>query len=372
MKTRDLLLDNLKALLIFLVVIGHLCDTSLGFIQDRSYEIAEASMAASGELDEAEAEIEDSVLLEIQGNAGRLCRSMFCAIYAFHMPLFVFLAGCTSKKIAGDRKRTISRCFSFFFLYIMMKFVNIAVQAAFGKTVSFSLLSESGVPWYALAMCFFYLIAYLTREFNQTLVLVLSLMIALLCGYDTSIGDYLVLSRVLVFYPFFLAGLLCNWDALKKTLRKPWVRWLSLLFLVVFLLFCWFQTDLIYTMRPLFTGRNSYKSLHEYQQYGFWLRLLCYLLSTAVSAAVIAVVPNRPFKVSVIGSRTLQIYFWHRSIIYVMSYAGVYQFLEALLGAGRARVSIVWMAFSFVLVWLLSFEPIQKPFQLLFRSSLRE
>ena len=82
--------------------------------------------------------------------------------------------------------------------------------------------------------------------------------------------------------------------------------------------------------------------------------------------------PNRSFKFSVVGSRSLQIYFWHRPIIYMMSYAGVYQLLEDLLGAGRARVSIVWMASSFVIVWLLSFKPIQKPFQLLFRSSLND
>lgn len=366
MKTRDLLLDNLKALLIFLVVFGHLCDTSLGFIQDGAYETATASFTAS------DVEIEDSVLLELQGNAGHLCRSVFCAIYSFHMPLFLFLAGCTSKNFIKDRKRVLSRCFSFLFLYIALKFVIAAVKAAFGNTVSFALLSESGVPWYALAMCLFYLIAYLTRELNQPLVLALFLITALLCGYDASIGDFLILSRVLVFYPFFLAGLLCNWESLKKALQQRWVRWLSLLFLIGFLLFCWFQIDIIYVMRPLFTGRNSYKSLDDYQQYGFWLRLLSYLISTAVSLAVISVVPNRSFKFSVVGSRSLQIYFWHRPIIYMMSYAGVYQLLEDLLGAGRARVSIVWMASSFVIVWLLSFKPIQKPFQLLFRSSLND
>lgn len=55
-----------------------------------------------------------------------------------------------------------------------------------------------------------------------------------------------------------------------------------------------------------------------------WCRLFSYFFSAMVSAGILCLIPDRPHPfVEKIGRSTLQIYFWHRLILYCMVYGGV-------------------------------------------------
>lgn len=202
---------------------------------------------------------------------------------------------------------------------------------------------------------------------NRTCVFLLSVILALLCGYNTEIGDFLILSRSIVFFPFFLAGWYIG-DAEKVSCftSKLWVRVLGAYILLLMFLICFRSIDAIYFMRPVFTGRNSYKVLKDSFYADAAYRLLAYGISTAMSIGVMAFTPRQKIKfLDKIGQRTLQIYFWHRPLLYILVYSGVFKSLEKFAGWWGGR--IIWLLLGICLTIILSLDFLGKPFECLYR-----
>ena len=153
--------DNLKFLLIAFVVIGHFTEAHL-------------------EVD--------------------FYKSVFLFIYSFHMPLFIFISG-----LFHNNEKVVKNISKYLALYIIMKIAYFLIKLIFHQKASFSLLEESGIPWFMFALAMFSLLTYLFRTINSKFLLIMAIVIACFAGYDTTIGDQFVLSRIIVFYPFYLA-----------------------------------------------------------------------------------------------------------------------------------------------------------------------
>lgn len=327
---RNIYLDNLKAVLTILVVLGHFIEVCL--------------------------------------KGSNISKSLFLFIYSFHMPLFLFCAGLTCKDIINQKDKTISRTIFFFCLYVAYKGIIFLIKAIFTDKVTFSLLSESGVPWYLFTVATYYWIAYLLGNLHKWKAIAgLSLFTAIVCGYDTSIGDFLILSRSIVFFPFFATGLwIEDINKIQRYLDKIWIKLLSTYFVLMVLLLCIAYIDEIYFMRPIFTGRNSYKVLGELFIIGPIYRIGAYIVSITLSIAVMALVPRQKICVGEAsldkaGQRTLQIYFWHRPILYIFSYCGIFKVLENNLGWRWGR--ICWLIFGLCLTFVLALKVWGKPFE---------
>lgn len=359
---RSAYIDNVKAVLIFSVIVGHLIETSLTGEMDAASVIVTGNSFA-----DVKGIVDESALAEIMGNAGHLCKSAFCFIYSFHMPAFVFISGCLSEKVLQNKERTFAKAYYYYALYILMDMLCKIVRFGFGEELSYSLFSEGSVPWYVFALANFYLITYILRKFDRSFLLIFSILLSLFVGYDDSIGDFFALSRTIVFYPFFLLGTMVNIEQLKKKLYSQPVRIASILYLIIYVLLCWFKVDLVYVLRPLFTARNSFSALDELSVYGGLLRLLAYCVSIASMASVLSLIPDRRCVLSKMGMRTLPIYFFHRPIIYMLTGSGVYLGLQKYLGVGRMRTCIVWLSLSIPIFYVLSLGIFEKPFNLLSR-----
>ena len=182
-KTRSSYIDNLKTVLIFSVVIGHF----------------------------AEAALEQSDVF----------KSLFIWLYFFHMPLFIFVSGYLSKRLIHNKERVLQKSFEYFTLYIIMKVsLSIIKSICTGDKVDFSLFSETSVPWYLFAMILMYITSYALRNYNQKIVFILFVVLAVVVGYDKEVRDFFVLSRFIVFYPFFIIGLNCQENTLEKLKSK--------------------------------------------------------------------------------------------------------------------------------------------------------
>ena len=327
--SRNIYIDSLKGILILLVVLGHFVEQVLG------------------------------------GSA--LSKSIFLFIYAFHMPLFIFLNGILFRHMAFDNKKITWRVVYFFSLYIALKGVLYFVKLFIGENPTFHLLSESGVPWYLFTLTLYYLIGYYFRNVDKTYLLVSSILLALLCGYDPDINDFLVLSRTIVFFPFFLAGWMSDINTISSFTRKPWIRFISLLLLLSIFCIVTYRIESAYILRPLFTGRNSYKikALGEYAKYGLFLRILTYTISIVLSFTLLSLTPRTAFRgiFSRLGRHSLSIYFLHRPVLYLLTGYGVFDTIEDILGHRYGR--IVWIFLSFCLTYLLSLDIFNKPFEAL-------
>lgn len=309
--------DVLKGIAIFLVVIGHLAD--LGTVEFR------------------------------------LFRCVFSFVYAFHMPLFVFLAGLFD----GPGKRPLSeRIPAYLALYVALQIAFLGYNWLAGKPMGFSLLWVGPLPWFMLAMPQWMAIAHYSRNAHPVLVLALSVGLSLCAGYDPDINHYFSFSRVVVWAPFYLAGYRTSPRRLLGFCKEGKGRFLAvpaLLFLLAFAAVCVLRTDDVYAHREAFVGRFPYSDV-RIEGYGASDRLGYYLLSSLLVASVVLAFVHLPSRfLAWAGRRTLPIYCFHDLLVFALGDFGVYALLVGIPYGG-----VVLLLLSVPLVALCASPPFER------------
>lgn len=160
--------DNLKALLIFCVVAGHLMEVC---------------------------------------TTGKTQLPAYLVIYSFHMPLFLLVSGFFGKFHLQKLWELFGLYAIFQILYLFI--VHVLLRGIPIGKVSFSLTTPYWLLWYLLAMIYYTcLIPLLSRVKGgwQAMVLLLCFAMGIAAGFCPSIKYYLSLSRFFCFLPFFVGG----------------------------------------------------------------------------------------------------------------------------------------------------------------------
>ena len=118
---------------------------------------------------------------------------LYRAIYAFHMPAFAMLSGLFS---GNKRTAMVQRLLLW---YTAMQTVAVVL----GKT---SILTPYWHLWYLLSDVFWILMSQWSERFDSRLVLCAAIFFGCLVGYIPYIGRVLSLSRSVVFFPYYLYG----------------------------------------------------------------------------------------------------------------------------------------------------------------------
>ena len=318
-KKRIAFFDNCKFFLILLVVVGHFIDQNTA--------------------------------------SSPIYRGLFLCIYTFHMPAFFFMSGLFDQRKTPFSKR-LNKAIYYFSLYIVLKIVITLVQAAFTGRFKFTLLTEVGIPWFCLVLGVFTLITGLLDKanVNLTTAFVISVLLACFAGFDQSLGDYLALSRTIIYYPVYLFGVIVEKEKLLGLLSKKWLRVCGLAVLIAYLVICLMMTEQLYPLRQVFTGRNPFAA--SYRSYGPLVRLGCYGLTGVIGLAFMLIVPQRSLgKITDFGQRTMQVYFWHRPVLYVMVYLHLNDSVLSLGAAGKA----IWIILAVILTLILSLSVFSFP-----------
>lgn len=156
--------DNAKGLLIFLVVLGHF-------------------------------------LFPFRNHG--LIKIISDIIYVFHMPAFIFIAGFFSKKVTD---RSLSQA-KILFAYIIFNFLMMIYTVSlldFRSTV----LIPYYTYWFLLAIWVWRILTPLISKLPESLLL--AFVVSIVVGFFTEIGNQLALSRIIGFFPYFLAGYLLH------------------------------------------------------------------------------------------------------------------------------------------------------------------
>lgn len=314
-KKRICLYDNLKFLLIILVAVGHFADRHT---------------ADFGSF-----------------------RGLFLFIYAFHMPLFLFVSGQFHKN-----KDIIRKVVSYTFVGILLKVVlSLMPFILYGTAPKFTLLSDSGLPWFMFVLAIYQVLSYVLRDVDKRLVIVIFVILACFAGYDRTVGDKLWLSRTIVFYPFYVLGEALPKEKVVEFTRKKWVRASAVAVLAGWGVAAFAFLQQTYCLRKLFTGRNSFYFNETFSKWGFAFRLLCYLITFLTSAAVIAIVSDKKIPViTTFGSRSIQVYFWHRAVMMIMIKTGLDKII-----CTSAPMGILWLLCAVAVVFILSLKPFGFP-----------
>ena len=278
MKQRFPKWDNLKCVLIVLVVLGHCIET---FIDD-----------------------------------SWLFKRMWSMIYVFHMPLFAFVSGLFAKNTIADKLKLKKNICFYLKAYFIYKILLMFVRLVFSGEGKFNLFYEKSIPWYMLAMALFLVITYLVRKVRPSYVLFVSVLLACAIGFDNTIGDFLTLTRVINFYPFFIVGYYAKSD-MKIFESSRTKRILSVIVLIGFIAVSWVYISKLYNLRPMLTGRNPYSSFCRVEN-GILYRIAYYVVASIISLAIIYLMPNKISSFTFLGKKSLQIYIWHGVVLNIL------------------------------------------------------
>lgn len=310
LKERIYLFDNIKLLAIILVVIGHAID----FIARQD------------------------------GN--HLEKSLFLIIYSVHMPLFIFISGLFTKPMDKETKFPKQKVISYVLIGIAIRIMMALLSIILNEDFKYSVLDMyDSFAWFMWAMAVFISIVWLFREYNTKIFLLISLVIGCMSGFDKNLGDKLVLMRIVVFLPFFIIGYMIKPEQILRLISKKWLKIISALFVVGILLLFIFYTDTYKLFRSMFTGRNNFSYLGEYYNFGFIVRGVTYAVSALFGFSLLCLVPNKNLGfLSGVGTKTLQIYFWHKAFLFVLEHFDVYNRISGLTGETLATLIYILIA----------------------------
>lgn len=269
---RNYLLDNLKGLLIFLVVFGH--------------------------------------SLELYKNEDILVNIIYTFIYLFHMPVFVFVSGYFSKNL--DRCR--STAFKTFLIpFVIFNTLWNGLAAIFMGPAAFSFVTPGWALWYLMSM-------FLWRILIKDLVKIkyifpLSILMGLSAGIFSDFDALLSLSRTLVFLPFFLAGYYTSEHGLA-ILKKP-SRLYSFCITVIAVIFAVFIAKTNIIPVEFLYGSSPFKTYTVPIWIGMASRALLYVIGFSFVFGLINVMKQTPTFFSKIGSNTFSIYILHTYLLIV-------------------------------------------------------
>ncbi len=270
------LVDNIKALLIFLVVFNHII----------AFQVVKDDLAV---------------------------RHVWYAITIFHMPAFVFVSGYLSKKPQSAMKNVKNLLIPYILGYSLTWYAYIWC----GNSMDYEILRPSGsAMWYLLALFMYRLTIEALGKIRFAVPI--SMVVALWAGTRPEFTTYLSSSRIVVFFPFFVAGYL--WDKkYTEAVRRFKGKWVLIPISLV-LLFA-VPHYMISSGMPvdIFRGNHSYILCGLTNEVGMVLRLLMYLISFVLILTLFALLPDCNLPLTFFGRNTMGVYFFHYPIMIVMS-----------------------------------------------------
>lgn len=298
--------DNIKALLIFLVVFGHLIEP----------------------------------LRDIQ-----IFKILYFIIYSFHMPLFIFLAGYFAKPTTKGLKKT----FLLFLKYEIIYALSYALLfGGSGSTLTpLGLLGTIGyilqpiwVLWFLLSLISWrlLLIAYEKHPF------VIVIIVGAIIGFNFIPFNFRILSigRTLSFFPYFLLGYLAkkhNYDFQKIKLNRTFIVYFCTLLLIFWTLYSASISDeLLYGATSLNGYGDSLINLSIF-------KLNTYLVAVSAGVLIFNIVPKRELWISQVGEKTLPIFLWHPIIIWLLTRISFFDQLRLISSIGSIIILILLASF---------------------------
>lgn len=260
---RDYLFDNLKALLIFLVVLGHM-------IEPHRYKY-------------------------------EVFKFIYISIYAFHMPLFIFISGYFSKNLEKTRENAFKKCIIPYLIWNSLYVILVS------KTFKIMIFQPSWIYWFLLSLFLwkFFLGEVVKSKYGLLVTVILSLYV----GLFPEVNRFLSLSRTIVFFPYFILGYYfkeSHLSIIKKIPKLVSIIGVAILLYVTYALFTKFNIS-----EGFLYGADAYSTLGKSNMEGIAIRSFIYIITTGISIFIISAMTNKKMLISTIGKNTLLIYVLH-------------------------------------------------------------
>lgn len=276
-------------------------------------------------------------VLEPNGHDYAWENALYEWLQIFNMPLFIFIQGYFASHIKNDDIRLVKRTCFFVILFIICKVAYYGsyyiIHGKFQPWLLSGFWNEGSDPWFGLASAFFTVSIFFIRNLSAKILIPLSIISALLCGFDVSFDTHFSLMRIINFYPYFLLGFYADHSFLEKKLEKAQKKYifvgiacLILIFTVFYEVFCRYP-NWIFPCKQIFWASSNYVQMSATisSKFSFCLLRMLWLLSCYTGGGIILhlvhLIPPtflKPF--NCFGRKTLAIYFLHHPFIYALNY----------------------------------------------------
>ncbi|MEF9990608.1 MAG: acyltransferase family protein [Romboutsia sp.] len=274
-KEKNYFIDNLKVLLIFLVVFGHLIERYI--------------------------------------DTNNTLMGIYMFIYTFHMPLFIFISGFLSKNV-NKSKKVFFR--SLLLPYIVLNIIWSILAYLYTKDTIIPILYPGWTLWFLLSL-FFWRIS-LKYLIKIKFILPISFILGVLAGFIPN-GSILSISRTFVFLPFFLLGYYADINKLKDILDRGNIK-LSIIGVIFFVLCILTLAENNVIDYKFLYGSYSYSELGLSVLQGILYRIILYISSILLSVFICQATTTKKNYFTHMGKSTMYVYTFHIYIVLLVFY----------------------------------------------------
>ena len=276
MNERDYRFDNIKGIMIILVVFCHLIE---------KFQIGYLGIG--------------------------LTKHIYYAVYSFHMPVFVFISGYfAGKNRDGQLSKNLKR---YLIPYVVINTVYDVMDSVSKKSLSFDPFYPHWILWFLLSLFFWQTFADYAK--NLRVPVVLTVLIALVAGVFGEIGRFLSLSRTICFFPFFIAGYCLRTKQSVFELKTQMRPILCALFVLAQTVVAVMASKSV--IIDTFYLAESYRSIGQIPLPGALFRFGVYAFGFIGIMFFLSVMPNTKTILSIIGRYSITIYIAHQFIIVI-------------------------------------------------------
>lgn len=278
-KDRDYLFDNLKATLIFSVVIAHYFRVSGSF-----------AVPTFGGI-------------------------VYMISFSYIMQGFLFVSGYFSRNLDKCRRTSFQ---NFLFPYLVLMPVMFCIRYLLFGHAHLDFTLPTMALWYLLTL---FVYRFLMKDLVRIkYILPISIVVSLTAGFISSLDSTLSLGRTFSFLPFFLLGYYFKEDWIEKLRKIP--KALAILLLAALIgLTAYSALHRIIPLSALYM-KSSYASTGLTGGQGVAVRIVISLLSIAWIFVFINLLPRGRTFLSLIGQNTMEVYVLHIAIRYVVKRFG--------------------------------------------------
>ncbi len=339
--SRDPWLDNAKAGLIVLVVIGHMVSTPGLYYPTFEW--------------------------------------MYDFINFFHMPAFLMISGylMRGRIKRRDTEKTINNNLipyltSDLFLYIIFIFFDRGMEAATAESLKdgFSFAEPVYQMWFLLALVVYYFIAIAIKPDKKPALKLAAFFVVAVLLVFFKVTPFLRLTKILALFPYFLIGYLITPKTMDKIKNS---KILSILGIIAFglLALAVINFNGQYSKEVFFMSRPFDKYPLEFS--GYWpvmARIVYMPLAAIISVLYLSLVPKKRYFFTKYGERSMYIYVLHAIpvIIFRLCNYETSMYVECF---GPAWIKALYLAFCIMLVVVCSSDQAVKVFKPILEPNVR-
>lgn len=285
--------NNVKALLIFFVCLGHF-------------------------------------LIPGKEEYGDIANTIYYFIYMFHMPAFVFVSGFFSKRFVNksDYEKT-QKLVGYILLYALFELSLIIISALFtGNFDLRAIMYTESAPWYLLSMAFWMVMVLCVGIFKPAVAITISIAVSILLGFFDNVPNIFSLVRTISFFPFFLLGYYVDSNIISRIKTKPMVL-ISACGVIFSIIVVYKNLGFVRNYQSILYATSSYNVLDVNEVLAAVMKFGWYAVAVLLITFFLVIVPERKFWFTSIGENTLGIYILHRVVREILDRAGLYNIIES-------------------------------------------